>query len=145
MGEVRTDAFAFPLPAGWLDRTVVTITGPGDDGYAPNIVVTREALCDHMGLGAFSSGWVNRLAEEVPVEELRGVEHVTLAGRRAHLRVVGWGAVGLRLRQIAALSVIGEEGWAIVGTATEWQFEELEQQFRALLERFTIAGEAVPA
>ncbi len=145
MGEVRNDVFAFPMPDGWIDRTVVTIAGPGDDGYAPNIIVTRERLCDNMGLGAFSSGWVSRLAEEVPVTEVRPVEHVDVAGHRAHVRVVGWAAVGLRLRQIAALVVVGEEGWAIVGTATEWQFEELERQFRGVLDRFEIAGEVVPA
>jgi hypothetical protein len=145
MGEVRTDAFAFPMPEGWSDRTVVTITGPGDDTYAPNIVVTRELLCDGMGLGAYSSGWLNRLAAEVPVSELRPVEHLDLAGRRAHLRVVGWAAVGLRLRQIAVLTVVGDEGWAMVGTATEWQFDELEAQFRALLSRFEIVPTAVRA
>jgi hypothetical protein len=145
MGEVRTDAFAFPMPEGWTDRTVVTITGPGDDVYAPNIVLTRETLCDHMGLGAYASGWLNRLATEVPVAELRPVEHIELAGRRAQIRVVGWSAVGLRLQQIAALTVVGVEGWAIVGSATEWQFEELEVRFREMLDRLEIVQPAVPA
>jgi hypothetical protein len=145
MGEVRTDAFAFPMPEGWADRTVITITGPGDDVYAPNIVITRETLCDNMGLGGYASGWLNRLATEVPVAELRPVEYAELGGRRAQIRVVGWAAVGLRLQQIAALMVVGVEGWAIVGTATEWQFEELEVRFREVLDRLEIVQPVVPA
>ena len=62
--EIRTGGFSLPVPAGWDDRTVPTLTGPTVDGVATNIVVTRERLCDHMGLGAFAAGWVARLREE---------------------------------------------------------------------------------
>lgn len=140
-GVVGTAAFTLPIPDGWIDRTVVTITGHADDGFAPNIVVTTETLCDSMGLGGFSAGWLNRLAEEVPVTEERAVEHLDVAGQRAHLRVVSWHAAGLRLRQIAALLVSGDAAYAIVGTATEWSFDELERSFRALLDGFRLAGD----
>ncbi len=139
-GLVGTAAFTLPIPDGWVDRTVVTITGHAEDGFAPNVVVTSERLCDNMGLGGFSSGWLNRLAEEVPVVEERAVEHVDVAGVRAHVRVVSWHAAGLRLRQIAALLVHGESAYAIVGTATEWTFDDLERSFRTLLDGFQLAA-----
>ena len=45
MATVRTDAYQLPLPAGWSDRTAVTIVAPAAaDGSVPNLVITREAL-----------------------------------------------------------------------------------------------------
>ena len=136
--EIRTDSFVLPLPGGWVDRTVVTLTGPEVDGFAANIVITREVLCDNLGLGGFSSGWVSKLAEEVPVSELRPVEHLEIGDVRAHVRVVGWAAAGLRLTQIAALFVTGEIAYAIVGTAPEWAFDELEARFREAIAGFRL-------
>jgi hypothetical protein len=143
VSEVRTDAFALPLPEGWADRTVVTLAGPADAGYAPNVVVTREALCDHMGLGGFSQGWQNMLADQVPVTPLRPVEHLEIAGRPANVRIVSWAAAGLRLIQMAFLFVDNEIGYAVVGTCTEDRFEELEPTFRSVAAGFQLAQEAV--
>ena len=143
MSEVRTDAFALPLPEGWADRTVVTLAGPSDDGYAPNIVVTRETLCDHMGLGAFSQGWEAMLADQVPVTPLRPVEHTEVAGRPANVRIVSWAAAGLRLTQIAFLFVDNETGYAVVGTCTDDRFAELEPTFRSVAAGFQLAQEAI--
>ena len=137
-----TDAFTLLVPEGWRDRTVVTLVGGEAGSYAANIVVTTEALCDHMGLGAFSSGWVARLSEEVPVSELRPLEHLSIDDRPAHIRVVGWGAAGLRLTQIAALLVDDETAYAIVGTATDWTFTELEPRFREVVAGFRLTARA---
>ncbi len=144
MSEVRTDAFALPLPEGWADRTVVTLAGPADaDGYAPNIVVTREALCDHMGLGGFSQGWQALLADQVPVTPLAPVEHTEIAGRPANVRIVSWAAAGVRLTQIAFLFVDHEIGYAVVGTCTEDRFTEFEPVFRSVAAGFQLAQEAL--
>jgi hypothetical protein len=144
VSEVRTDAFALPLPEGWADRTVVTLAGPADaDGYAPNIVVTREALCDHMGLGGFSQGWQALLADQVPVTPLAPVEHTEIAGRPANVRIVSWAAAGVRLTQIAFLFVDNEIGYAVVGTCTDERFAEFEPIFRSVAAGFQLAQEAL--
>ncbi len=143
VGEVRTDAFSLPLPAGWSDRTVVTLAGLDADGYAPNVVVTREVLCDHMGLGAFADGWQSRLADEVPVSALAPIEHAEIGGRRAQIRTVSWHAAGLRLTQMAFLFVDGDHGYAIVGTCTDWRFGEIEPVFRDVAARFRLAQDVI--
>jgi hypothetical protein len=143
VSEVRTDAFALPLPEGWADRTVVTLAGPDPEGYAPNIVVTRETLCDHMGLGGFSQGWLTMLADQVPVTPLRPVEHTEIAGRPANVRIVSWAAAGLRLTQIAFLFVDNEVGYAVVGTCPDDRFAELEPVFRSVAAGFQLAQEAI--
>lgn len=141
---MRTDAFALPLPEGWTDRTVVTLAGSADeDGYAPNVVVTREVLCDHMGLGAFSQGWQTLLSDQVPVTPHGAVQQTEIAGRRANVRIVSWAAAGVHLTQIAFLFVEGELGYAIVGTCTHDRFDEFEPVFRQVAAGFKLQEEAI--
>ena len=125
---------AIPAIPGWEDRTVLTLVGPATEGAQPNVVVTREALCDHMGLGGFSSGWVQKLADQVPVRETRDVEHIEISGAPAHLRVLEWEAAGLRLRQLVGLTTIGDSGYAIVCTVPSALFDELEPDLRAVID-----------
>lgn len=143
--SVATDRFTLPLPEGWTDRTAVTITGPEESGVTPNVVVTREALCANMGLGAFSEGWVARLADEVPVRQLGGVEHVRIDGRRAHVRVVSWRAAGLDITQIVGLVVDGGDAYAVVGTASTDAFPALEPAFRSAITGLRFASPAPAA
>lgn len=149
MGEpnrAAAGAVSIPLPEGWEDRTVVTIVGPMSEGAQPNVVVTRETLCNSMGLGGFSTGWVQKLADQVPVVEARPVEHIEIAGHPGHLRCVEWEAAGLRLRQLVGLTTVGLDAYAIVCTVHSTDFEALEPLLRSLIEGAEIAeGAASPA
>ncbi len=143
-GEIRTGGFALPVPAGWEDRTVPTLTGPTVAGVSMNIVVTRERLCDHMGLGAFASGWVHRLREEVPVRELRPPWDTVTAGVRSQVRTLGWSGGGVDVVQLVALFVAGEHGYAVVGTAAGSALSELDEGFRSTLEGLRLDVAQVP-
>jgi hypothetical protein len=131
--EVRAGTVSLPLPAGWEDRTVLTIAGPVTDGISPNVVVTRETLCHNMVLGGFAGGWVARLSDELPVRERRPVEHLHVAGHRAQLRCVEWEAAGTAVVQLVALFCAGGSGYAAVCTAPASEFDTLEPGFRALI------------
>jgi hypothetical protein len=131
--EVRAGAVCLPLPPGWEDRTVLTIAGPAVSGVSPNVIVTRETLCDNMGLGGFASGWLDRLADELPVRERRPVEHTHVAGQRAQVRCVEWAAAGTAVVQLVALFCAGGSGYAAVCTAPTDAFEAMEPGFRELL------------
>lgn len=121
-----------------------TLAGPTVDGVATNIVVTREPLCDHIGLGAFASGWVSRLREETAVRELRPPQEAELDGRRAQVRTLGWSGGGVSVVQIVALVVSEDHGYAVVGTAAESALAELDEAFRATVEGLRLDAE-VPA
>ena len=132
--RINAGPVSIPRIDGWDDRTMLTMVGPNTEGAQPNVVVTREALCDNLGLGGFSTGWVQKLADQVPVRETRDVEHIEIAGSPAHLRLVEWEAAGLRLRQLVGLTTIDGDGYAIVCTVPSVQFDELEPQLRAVIE-----------
>ncbi len=143
--EIRTGGFTLPVPAGWDDRTVPTLTGPTVDGVATNVVVTREPLCDHMGLGAFASGWVHRLREELPVRELRPPQACEVAGARGQVRTLGWSGGGVDVVQLVALFVVGDQGYAVVGTAAASALAELDDAFRGTVDGLRVHHAEVPA
>ena len=124
---------------------MLTLVGPPSGGAQPNVVVTREALCNSMGLGGFSSGWVQKLADQVPVRETREIEHIEISGSPAHLRVVEWEAAGLRLRQMVGLTTVDGDGYAIICTVPSASYEDLEGQLRAVIEGTQIASSAADA
>ena len=142
--HITSGTGTIPQPEGWEDRTVLTIVGPLTEGAQPNVVVTRETLCNNMGLGGFSSGWVQKLADQIPVKESCPVEHIEISGAPAHLRTVEWEAAGLRLRQLVGLTTIAGSGYAIVCTVPSVAFEALEPELRAVIEGTQIdAGVAI--
>lgn len=138
--HVTAGPISLPRIAGWEDRTVLTLVGPMIDGAQPNVVVTREPLCANLGLGGFSTGWVQKLADQVPVSETRPVEHIEISGSPAHLRLVEWEAAGLRLRQLVGLTTIAGDGYAVVCTVPSSAFDELEPDLRALIEGVRISS-----
>jgi hypothetical protein len=148
VATVRTDAYQLPLPAGWSDRTAVTIVAPAaPDGSVPNLVITREALCDNMGLGGFADGHANLMSDQVDAYELLSNGWETLDGERALVRIVRFQiADSVPLVQLQAFLVRDGLGYAICGTATEAAYPEAEPAFREALDglRFAVAAEGGP-
>jgi hypothetical protein len=142
VATVRTDAYELPLPAGWSDRTAVTLAAPAaDDGSVPNIVITREALCAGMGLAGFADGHANLLRDQVDDFELLSNGWETLDGQRTLVRMVRF-QVGesAPLVQLQAFIVHGGLGYAICGTATEQAFPAAEPAFREALDGLRFAA-----
>ena len=147
MATVRTDAYELPLPTGWSDRTAVTLAAPAAaDGSVPNVVITREALCEGMGLAGFADGNAYLMRDQVDQFELLSNGWETLDGRRAIVRIVrfqiadsGW------FVQLQAFLVDDGLGYAICGTATEPSFPAAEPLFREALDGLRFAGPAEPA
>jgi hypothetical protein len=148
VATVRTDAYQLPLPAGWSDRTAVTIAAPAAaDGSVPNLVITREAMCAGMGLAGFADGHANLMRDQVDAYELLSNGWETLDGERALVRMVRFQvADSVPLVQLQAFLVRDGLGYAICGTATEQAFPEAEPAFREALDglRFTASGEGAP-
>jgi hypothetical protein len=148
VATVRTDAYQLPLPAGWSDRTAVTIVAPvAADGSVPNLVITREALCAGMGLAGFADGHANLMRDQVDAYELLSNGWEALDGERALVRTVRFTvADSAPLVQLQAFLVRDGLGYAICGTATEGAFADAEPVFREVLGglRFAAPGAAEP-
>ena len=147
MATVRTDAFQLPLPAGWSDRTAVTLVAPAAaDGSVPNLVITREALCDGMGLAGFADGHGHLMRDQVDGFDVLSNGWETLDGRRALVRIVRFQIADSDwFVQLQAFLVHDGLGYAICGTATEPAFPAAEPVFREALDGLRFAGPVEPA
>jgi hypothetical protein len=147
VATVRTDAYQLPLPAGWSDRTAVTIAAPAaPDGSVPNLVITREALCDGMGLAGYADGHANLMRDQVDAFELLSNGWEELDGERALVRIVRFQlADSAPLVQLQAFLVRDGLGYAICGTATEDAYPGAEPAFREVLDGLRFAAPGAPA
>jgi hypothetical protein len=145
VATVRTDAYQLPLPAGWSDRTAVTMAAPAAaDGSVPNLVITREALCDGMGLAGFADGHANLMRDQVDAYELLSNGWELLDGERTLVRMVRFQVADSPvLVQLQAFFVRDGLGYAICGTATEQAFAEAEPAFREALDGLRFAAPPV--
>jgi hypothetical protein len=144
---VSTGDFELPLPAGCSDRTAVTLAGPASvDGYVPNVVVTREALCSSLGLAGFADGQLRLLRDHAEEVSVLSTEDTQLGGVRALVRTIRF-RVGdsAPLVQLQAFLVAHGIGYSLMGTTGESAFADAEPGFRTVIEGFRLASEAVPA
>ena len=147
VSSVSAGDFDLPLPAGWSDRTAVTLAGPASvDGYVPNVVVTREALCSNLGLGGFAEGHLRLLREHAEEVSVLSTEETQLNGSRALVRTVRF-RVGdtPALVQLQAFVVGSGMGYALVGTTGETAFADSEPAFRTIFEGFRLSADATVA
>jgi hypothetical protein len=142
---VSAGDFDLPLLDGWSDRTAVTLAGPASvDGYVPNVIVTREALCSGLGLGGFAEGHLRLLREHAEEVSVLSTEETQLGGTRALVRTVRF-RVGdaPALVQLQAFVVANDLGYALVGTTGEASFADAEPSLRAIFEGFRLVRPAV--
>jgi hypothetical protein len=147
VATVRTDAYQLPLPAGWSDRTAVTIAAPAaPDGSVPNLVITREALCEGMGLAGYADGHANLMRDQVDSYDLLSNGWEEIDGRRALVRIVRFQLGDTApLMQLQAFIVHDGLGYVVCGTATEPAFAEAEPAFRSVLDGLRFASPGTPA
>lgn len=142
--QARASGYSLAVPAGWVDRSVTTLTAPPtDDGYVPNVIVTREALCQGMGLGGFADGYANLLSDQVSSYRVLDTEQAEIGGERALVRTVRW-QLGEEepVVQLQAFCTRDGIGYAIVATAAEDGFAAAEPAFREALAGFCFDEDA---
>jgi hypothetical protein len=140
VSSVSAADFDLPLPDGWSDRTAVTLAGPASvDGYVPNVVVTREALCSNLGLGGFADGHLRLLREHAEEVSVLSTEETQLGGTRALVRTIRF-RVGdsQALVQLQAFAVANGVGYALVGTTGETAFADAEPSLRTIIDGFRL-------
>ena len=105
--------------------------------------MTREALCQGMGLGGFADGYANLLSDQVSSYQVLATEHAEVGGERALVRTVRWQlAQEEPVVQLQAFCTRDGIGYAFVATAAEDGFEAAEPAFREALAGFRFDEDA---
>ena len=115
------DTFTLPLPDGWIDRTIFTLTGPVTDGVQHNITINidREVVADT--LLDFAALQIQSLENQLHGVRLLKEEKVLLAnGTPAYRAIFVWYPVeDVRLYQEQLYVIDGGLGYTLTASFTK--------------------------
>ena len=138
--RVRTADFELPLPAGWSDRTAVTLAAPvASDGYAPNLVVTREPLPKGTSLRTFAGRQMTNVGKALPGFQLQGSRDETVGGRPAVTYDFSWEGDSGPLAQRQVLVAVDDKIYCITYSLHRAEVAKAMPAFERILSTVTFA------
>ncbi|HEY0387646.1 MAG TPA: DcrB-related protein [Gaiellales bacterium] len=129
---------ALGLPAGWVDRSVVTFVGPDEGDGSPSLVVTSDGLEPGTSMARYAAMQDAAVRAGFDGIELLEDRETTVGGHRAVRRTYRWGYDGRTMRQRTWALVVGDVGYTIVASAPDATFDGLRSAFAAALREFRI-------
>jgi hypothetical protein len=127
-------------PAGWEDRSMVTLVGETDaSGFASNIVVTRQPVETGASLADYAAMQAAMMRAEVGnlqilderALDFNGVE----AFQRLHRFAVGDAQI---IQQVQTFFLAGDSVFVVTGTAALEAFDRSIPAFRKFVETFRL-------
>ena len=128
------------LPAGWDDRSMITLVGPTDaSGFATNIVVTREQVGYATSVEDYAYQQSAAMHGEVEGYEVLDERSTTVDGAPAVQRLHRFEVEGAELQQVQTFVLGDKVMFVITGTATVAAFDANVQAFRGVVEAFSLS------
>lgn len=136
--------FSIGMPQRWIDSSMVVIAGPPNDGYSPNITISREQLDFRLTPAEYAAGQLLALQQGLAEQNYRVVEESPLAlgGMEAFQRIHRFEVAedDLRITQLQVYFVRGSEALTVTCTnLSEW-FDQTRGTFLDALQRFNWRG-----
>ena len=133
--------FTIETPDDWEDRSIVSFAAPTLLGeFAPNLVVTREAVDLETSIEEYAYRQFDIAHQEVAGLQIINRENTTLGGRPAVEIVQRLSSHGLNLQQIQMFILLRREICVITCTATVGSFNQYLPRFRKLFDSFSFTG-----
>ena len=129
------------LPAGWDDRSVITLVGPTDaSGFAVNVVVTREQVDFATSVEDYAYEQSAAMYGEVEGYEVLDERSTTVDGAPAVQRLHRFDIEGAELQQVQTFVLGDGVVFVITGTATVADFDANIEAFRGVVEAFSLSA-----
>jgi hypothetical protein len=130
------------LPAGWDDRTMMTLIGPrGETGFAANVVITREPL-DGKSLAEYVAQQAAAMKAELPGYALLDERTVQLRGAPTAQRLHRFHAAPNAVQQMQTFVLCRSDVFVITCSAQVQEFDALLPAFREILDSFRVDANA---
>ena len=126
------------LPAGWIDRSVLTYVGPDEGQGSPSLVVTSDTLEPDTPVGRYAAMQDAAVRAGFEGIELLDDRETTVAGHQAVRRTYRWRYDDRTMRQRTWSLVVDDVGYTIVASAPDEMFDGLRSVFAASLREFRI-------
>ncbi len=114
----RAFRFTHPLPDGWQEKTVFTLTGAVTDGIQHNITVVVDEAAANTSLRDYADWSIMALEEELNACQVLKEGEIRLPCGIAAYRVIyaWWPSEKLRLYQEMILVLAGGKGYRLAAT-----------------------------
>jgi hypothetical protein len=132
--------FIIGIPPRWIDSSVVVLAGPPNDGYSPNINISREQLSFRLTPAEYAATQLVALQQGLAAQKYKVIEEgpTTLGDVDAFQRLHRFEVEtdNVRITQLQVYVVKGHEAITITCTnLSEW-FDQTKPMFIDAIERF---------
>lgn len=135
--KLVANGWATELPAGWQDRSMVTMVKPSDGRtFAPNVVVTRQPVTPQTSVEDFARQQRAATLAEIPDLQILDERPTQVAGAPAFQRLQRFASRGQNIQQAQTYVLKDAVVLVITCTATLEQFDAQIADFRRILDSF---------
>jgi hypothetical protein len=139
-GKVISTDWSASMPRGWEDRTMVTLVGPiSEDGFASNIVVTREKLEDATTVEEYAQVQADLMREEIDGVELMDERSIEISGLPAFQRLQRFAIDDQIVQQVQTFIMGDNIIYAITGSSSVEDFNASIPAFKKFVETFELS------
>ncbi|MGI9067364.1 MAG: DcrB-related protein [Pyrinomonadaceae bacterium] len=136
--------FTIGFPARWIDSSLVVLAGPPNDGYSPNITISREKLNFNLTTAEYAASQLVALREGLADQHYEVLEEtpLTLGDMSAFERVHKFDVAedNLRIIQLQVYLVKSNEALTITCTNLSDWFDRTKPHFRDAIRQFRWHG-----
>jgi hypothetical protein len=134
-----TNDFQLDLPDGWQDGSLITLIGPTSvDGFAANVVFTREDVSDKTSIEEFAAAQLSAVHAEIAGLEILDERALPLGGLPAFQRLRRFELEGRSLQQLQTFVLYLSKVFTITCTAEVAEFETHAAAFREIVNSFQL-------
>lgn len=135
--KFAANGWSAALPAGWEDRSTITLIGETDDNdFAANIVVTRQKVSPAASIEDFAAEQAELMRREVKTIEIIDERATTISNLPSFQRLQRFTAGELAIQQVQTFILSGDTIYAITGTASLAAFDRSIPAFKEFVETF---------
>lgn len=130
------------LPAGWSDRSMITLVGAtGASGIAANIVVTRQQIDNQTSIEDYAEAQKQMMMREIEHVEILDERPTTVNGAPAFQRLQRFEAENFQVQQAQTFVLGADSVFVITGTAALEDFNKITGAVREFTENFQFTND----
>ena len=131
------NGFATEVPAGWQDRSMVTLIGPTSaTGFAANVVVVREDIGPRRSVEEYASRQRQAMESQIDGLEILDERPARINGAAAYQRLQRFASQGHRVQQAQTFILADGIVFAVTCTASLEDFDKHLDAFRRVVDSF---------
>ena len=131
------------LPAGWLDRSLISLVKPsGESDFAANVVVLRDEVAPDRSVADYAREQLTAIRPQLEDFELLDERPATIQGKSAYQTLQRFSSNGKLLQQAQTYILSGNTIFAFTCTALIEEFNQTIPDLREIMDNLSFETES---